>query len=59
MGSLFLAKISEFEIESHVNANDIDENGNERTARKACNPCKDDLSDRQLTIKEVIPFPRF
>ena len=57
MGSLVLAKFSEFEIEAHENANDIDEHRDERT-RKACNSCKDDLSDRQLIIKEAIPLLR-
>ena len=37
IGSLFLAKFSEFEIEGHENANDIDEHRKERT-RKAHNP---------------------
>jgi hypothetical protein len=58
MGSLFLAKFSELEIEVHENANDIDEYGKERT-RKGCNPCNDDISDRQLIIKEAIPSLRF
>jgi hypothetical protein len=57
MGSLFSAKFSEFEIEEHENANDIDEHGKGRT-RKACSPCKDNLIDRQLTKKEAIPFLR-
>ena len=58
MASLVLAKLSEFEIEVRENANDIDEHGNERT-RKACNPCKDDLSDYQVITKEAIPFLPF
>jgi hypothetical protein len=56
MASLFLAKFSEFEIEAHENVND--EHRKERT-RETCNPCEDDLSDRQLTIEEAIPFLRF
>jgi hypothetical protein len=58
MAFLVLAKFSGFKIEAHENTNDIDEHGKERT-RKACNPCKDDLPDRQLIIKEAIPFFRF
>ena len=58
MGSLFLAKISELEIEVHENANDIDEHGKERT-REGCNPCKEDISDRHLIIREAIPSLRF
>jgi hypothetical protein len=57
MAFLALAKFSEIEIETNENAKDIDEHGKERT-RKACNPCKDNLSDRQLIIKEAIPFLR-
>jgi hypothetical protein len=58
MGFLFLANLSEFKIEGHENANDINEQGKEHT-RKAYNPCKDDLFDRQLTIEEARPFLRF
>ena len=57
MVSLVSAKFSELEIEVHVDANDIDKQGKERT-RKACNPCKDELCDRRLRVKEAIPFLR-
>ena len=58
MGFLFLAKFSEFEINAHENPNDIHEDGKERT-KKTCDPCKDDLLNRLLTIEEAISFLRF
>jgi len=57
MGSLFLAKFSEFEIEGHEHANDIDEHRKERT-RKAYNPRKDGHFDCHFTMDEPIPFLR-
>jgi len=58
MASLSLANFSEFEIEMHEGVNDMNEHGKERTG-KGSNPCKDDPPDRQLTIKEAIPFLHF
>ena len=57
MGSLFSAKISEFEIEGHEKANDVDEPRKERT-RKAYNSRKDGRFDCHFTIDEAIPFLR-